>query len=175
MQNSIKITIFTLLTAILALCFTGEPLQSQVTPFKFKVLVSVSCKDSITKDSIKSYVNRELRSLGDVQLVSYLFPDDAHFQIALTAVEPTWQNTGAKTGGIAIASMFLEKFDVKRLNNKISAVSQKSLNDLKIPLYLRPHLAVNTDDSADTEKLCKSIVISFDVNVLEPIRKLIEK
>ena len=171
MQNSIKITIFTLLTAILALCFTGEPLQSQVTPFKFKVLVSVSCKDSITKDSIKSYINRELRSLGDVQLVSYLFPDDAHFQIALTVIEPTWKNTGAKTGGIAIASMFLEKFDVKVL----SAVSQKSLNDLKMPLYFHPRLVVDTGASVDTEKICKSIVIDFDVNVLEPIRKLIEK
>ena len=58
-----KISILFLLFAVY---FTGNPIQSQVVPNKFRVWVAVACDDHITKAQIESYIKRELRSFEKV-------------------------------------------------------------------------------------------------------------
>ena len=145
-----NIFLFVGLTLLFSVAFTGEPPHAQV-PHKFKVYVNVNCDDENTKSLIQSYIKRELRSLGDVIIISF---DDARYILTIIAVEPTYKATGRKTSGIAISSTFLRK---------------TPSDD-----FYYPYLMLYTDDIKELEGLCKSIVADIDTSNLEPVRELFQ-
>ena len=111
----------------------------------------MACEDENTKSLIQSQIKREVRSLGDVIIVSF---DDARYILTIIAVEPTYKATGRKTGSIAITSMLLRKTPSED--------------------YYYPYLMLYTDDRKELEGLCKSIVADIDTSTLEPIRELFQ-
>ena len=135
------------LMLFLSVTFTGEPTRAQKT-HNFKVHVSVTCEDEHTKSLIQSYIKRELRSLGDVLIVG----NNDQYILNIVAVEPTYEATGRKIGGIAIGSVFFRK----TLSGD----------------YSYPDLRVCGDDTKDLEGICKSIVANIDTRHLEPVREL---
>ena len=161
--------ILVLLTAFLILTFTGRPIQSQIVFGKFKVYVNITCRDDNTKNSIESYIKRELRSLQDVQIL--VKEQDANHQLSIVAHESTYTQSGQKTGDISVAYMYLQKFRLSSYKYSLTNAGWERMKNLENRLYFTPNLGVQNGMTTDIDKVCKSIVVTFDTEELEPIRK----
>lgn len=161
----------------------------EIPELQFDVHVEISCDDNNTKSLIESYTKRELRSLGDVELVDR---KDATWILSLVAIPHTSKTTGNKTGKTSIAIMrlyqftceseiymgifkFVESYDKVKLKDFSEDAFSKMWeisNDIAPTVYNYPDLAliVNIEDN-DLHKICKEIVAKFDVKDLEPGRE----
>ena len=168
-----KISILFLLFAV---CFTGQPIQSQVASKKFNVTVNVRCKDETTKILIESYIKRELRNLGDA-LVDSQNSLVTH-SLYLIAIEQQYV-TGVKNGQIEIASTYCESFSPYHaiaINSNLSheegiqatGLIAKAGFPLSFDIYRQGFLS--TGAIKDLPILCRDIVAAFDTTVLEKIR-----
>lgn len=72
---------------------------SDNTPFKFKVCVPAYKDDSDLEKRLRSFIKRELRALGNVDIVS--LDQDWHFLLTYSAAEVK-RKDGTKTGYISI-------------------------------------------------------------------------
>ncbi len=59
-----------LIILFIIMTFTGYTQQAVSANAKFNVVVSIVCNNEHTKTMIESYINRELRNLGDVLIDS---------------------------------------------------------------------------------------------------------
>ncbi|HKQ23146.1 MAG TPA: hypothetical protein VJT81_01735 [Burkholderiales bacterium] len=133
-------------------------------PLKFtaKVRLHVSADTSI-KSSIVSYLSRELRSLGDVEIVD----ENPGWELYVVAMEVTTVS-GIKTG-FALTSVVINPFD----NQKLSPLLQPVSRDLGLTITQG---LVNTNGhwlyvGGELQNLCKQAVTDFDVT-LEESRKI---
>ena len=170
-----KISILFLLFAVY---FTGNPIQSQVVPNKFRVWVAVACDDHITKAQIESYIKRELRSFEDV-IVS-----EGHtgYTLYLTVLEPKYTSTGLKTGNIIISCVYVERFSLLEILSYYLPLAYETKGEeiakkiwrLDAPPLFYSHFIDNYVQFSQTDKLpdiCKKIVANFDTDALEKERK----
>ncbi len=166
--------ILILLTAFSVLSFTGKPIHSQVqrqTTFpKFKVHVDIHCEDKNTKASIESHIKRELRSLQDVQIEAG--SKDAGYGLMIIALEGKYEQTGQKSGSMSIAYMFLQKFRMRMYKGLITNAGWEVLKSFENELYFPPILGVGNYNTDTIYKVGKDIVVRFDTQILEPIRKI---
>ena len=158
---------------------------NEITKLQFDVHVKILCDDNTTKAMIESHIKRELRSLGDVELVD---EDDGKYILNLIAIPHTYTKTGNKTGEVSIAVMSISKSipvnvlieqDLVRntalLKKDVHAIVKKWESyptTYNFPnLY---YLIVNIKDN-DLPNTCKEIVANFDVKGLEPMREFMKK
>ena len=136
------------------------------TPRRFKVCVSVRPDDGTHLDErLETFVRRELRALGDVDLVQ----EDSHWHylLAYDILELTRELDGTKTGNLAIANAVLR--GVSFLSGYDPEV------DIIDDAYGRPgyllglHPAYWFTDGLH-EYAIENVGI-FDKNLLEPLRK----
>ena len=166
-----KVGMFILLTITL-FCLQGSHSQVsvQTEPEKFKVVAYVSESNDDTqsekslKNLMRSYIKRELRSLGDVEIVD-LDLDRATFQyaISITMLEDTHKD-GSKTGTVALSYWYTNRILPKRFNNLWRE------HYTKIPAFENPISGVITVGKYRLDETCKSIVADFDTKFLEPER-----
>ena len=167
-----KVSILFLLFAV---CFTGQPIQSQVASKKFNVTVNVRCKDETTKILIESYIKRELRNLEDA-LVDSQNSLVTH-SLYLIAIEQQYI-TGVKNGQIEIASTYCESFypyDAiinSNLSHEEGIQATGLIAKAGFPLFLDIYRQgfLSTGATKDLPILCRNIVAAFDTTVLEKIR-----
>lgn len=180
------------LFVVISVYFTGEPTYApqDVPNRKFEVRLIVECSDDITRTLIESYIKRELRSLGDVEIVDKKDPERI---LSLVAIAHT-STSGNKTGDTSIAVMRASKHtcwsDILHALHDYQQTFEKDLSDAErnsrvrkmveitnehgsSPAYSYPDLGlvVNITDK-DLQNTCKEIVAKFDVKDLEPIRKI---
>ncbi len=111
MRNLIYVMLIVLLPLTLA---------SQ-TQHRFKVFVSVDGDDETTTGLLTSHLKRELRALGDVDIVRYA--DDWEYVICVVYKEH--DRGGVKTGSLSIAYTMdyrIPKFDLKENVNHFKVV-----------------------------------------------------
>ena len=147
-----NICLLSILGMLLTFTFTGKPSDAKST-HKFKIHVNVDSEDENTKSLMQSWIKREFRSLGDVRIVSRV---DASYILNIVTIEQTYKETGRKSGGIAIGSVFF----------------QRSVTDRD--LYYAPDLLVTTGNTEDLESLCKKLVATIDADRLESVRELFQ-
>ena len=140
-------------------------LVGQAAERRFKVNVEISCDDPMNKRFIESHIKRELRSLGDVDITNR---KNAQFHVLLVVME--LHKGGQKTTAIAIAGNYLLRFDMKDWQF-VHKQSKKviDLHDIT-ELFFKPELTLQVGDVADLDKICKSIIVTFDLKVLETYR-----
>ncbi len=151
-----------LLLTIALLIFPIYSVNAQTD--KISVSVSVTADDPIKSD-IESYVKRELRALGDIDLYATK-PD---YEIRLIAIKPG--------SAIAISTLVLQKYDFTvYLNNILTSkgVDEKTKKDLS---FLATKESVeqyflNSNSIYNLSEMCKSIVASIDADTFESERKL---
>lgn len=190
------------LLIVVSVCFTGTPASAppgsgirraevvKDTPeLKHRVHVDVSSKDDTTKALIESYIKRELRSLGDVEIVD---KKDAKYILVLVAIPLT--SSGNKTGYTSIAIMrlsnriygfdislalydyqntFVKDLSLEERSSRYPKIAEIAKEHSSVPTYHYPSLIlmVNIADN-DLQNTCKEIVAEFDVEVIEPIREI---
>ena len=155
-----KVGMFILLTITL-FCLHSQ-VSVQTEPEKFKVVVSVSAHNTEPEKSLKnlmiSYIKRELRSLGDVDIVDFDL-DRATFQymIVITMVV---QDTGL----VSMSYLFAKRIPPNRFNDLWREYYTES------PAFLYPLSGVIRVGRDKLDEECKSIVADFDTKFLEPER-----
>lgn len=154
----------------------SDPKPSHNNSKRFKVYVEVDCEDDITKNSIESYIKRELRSLQDVEIV---VKENAKLFLRCMAIVETTKS-GQKTGYIIIAYNILSKYPTGILASVLTKENYRLLSDpksiWKLPnLYFEPLLGLISGYFTNIDEICKGIVVRFDVNQLEPQRKYEQK
>ena len=165
--------------------------KSETPDRRFKVHVDITGSDNTTKSMIESHIKRELRSLGDVDIVD---KKDAKYILRLVAIAHTYKSTGNKTGRTSITVNTLTKFDYQipfraalgtyintyekdltpeeRVKRYKTAEELAEIYGTYFSAYLDPqlNLIVNIPNN-NLPDTCKEIVAEFDV--LENRRKLL--
>ena len=162
--------------AMFMFAFTGQIADSQFKadiqfkPPRFKVNVSVSVKDELTKSFIESHIKRELRSLRDpIDVVPF---SEALYFLRLTVVESSYL-TGGKTGDISIATCYFMRSQTPDfMINPDHKEAWKTL--YANTTFTEPTLLCHQYPKGRWEEACKSIVASFDQNLLEKTRILLD-
>ena len=170
-----NLTIYVALTLLCIAAFTGQSadIPKPVVNPKFSVEISVSCEDDNTKAFIESHIKRELRSLQDVEIV-----DTGKYKLSIVTVEPEYKTSGRKTGKIAAAYQFQRRYNPAIVINMLTKAYpgkeyQKQRGDIALELLFlhdKETFGLITDDTDDLDGICKSIVVKFDTQVLEPDR-----
>jgi len=128
----------------------------------FRVHVNVSGGDEI-KDRIASCVNRQLRSLGDVDLV------DTNPEYELGVVALSTRSKGGQHTGYAIATNALLRFANGNWEDELKPEWKKIWEQTTSALYFYPQSWIAV--GADLDELCKDTVATFDAQTLESARK----
>lgn len=172
----------------------GQPLPKQTAKQvkKFKVSIEIQYTDSKTiKSQLESYIKRELRSLGDVEIVDR---EKAKYEIVLVAIPHVYEATGKKTGYMSLTVMILSEAPYElRIAIGIAEYLDRYHKDIKIDfmkalkpvdeliadelipnsrLYYNPTLQIFLLEENNLHQKCKEIVAEFDADNLEPFRKI---
>ena len=166
----------------------GQPLPKQTAKQvkKIKVSIEINYDDSKTiKSQLESYIKRELRSLGDVEIVD---PGKAKYKIVLVGFNTTYEATGKETGYISLTVIVVSKAPYRvHIMEGIAKYLDRYHKDIKIdtskawnlatelstsPLYYMPSLELLFLDKNNLHQKCKEIVAEFDADKLEPFRKI---
>lgn len=167
-----NVLIFLLSTVIFIVFFAGQLSQSQVETEKFHFVVRVSCLHEATKNEIESYVKRELRKLGDVEInkdYDYTHGLDIHAHKNFTA------------GTTAISFVLVEYSDA--IQPLKPYLSENQLLEIRIQMaaggnpnvilvtYIESRLRTHNPQWQELSDICKEVIVDYDVKYLEKIRE----
>ncbi len=143
---------------------------------QFTVGVSADCKDQLVRDSLVSYINRELREYSDVRIVGSGFARD--FDMAILAM-PIQNSNGDPA--IAVSVVITEQFPVFAFHDMLDRFAEY------IPVYKKSSLQNEAEaffggyrikdhnmiigKREGINDIAHAIVLSFDLNQLEKARQ----
>ena len=151
--------------------------------YETEVRVSVACSDEHTKQSINSYVKRELRSLGGVKIVE----QDERWGIHIRAIKGksksgrhlnyamgyTFTERISKYISESVIRTFIEHSDIFHKDNidDLDKWLEGPIKWLEGPIkrYIISGLQVGGTDSL--RELCEDLVVDFDTDILEPTKQ----
>ncbi|MCP4339451.1 MAG: hypothetical protein GY799_11325 [Desulfobulbaceae bacterium] len=146
------------LLAVLNFAVYAADISTWKQPIR-NVTVKVSAPEDI-RDSVNSYLNRELRSLGDVELV-----DNGEWEISVVAMEV--KATGGGKRGVALSTVIIQHFDPQffqiMFQPKYIEIGIKEMSDLSYP----PEQWLMVGRRNELQQLCQEIIIDFDTKILE--------
>jgi hypothetical protein len=137
---------------------------------KYRIAVEVSGHESIRTEA-RSYLERELRSLGDVALVE-IAPD---FIVRVASMELTSEG-GSELGfvfGYEFASVY--QFNLAPfIDSKLKPDLARILGDI-IKAKAEQTQLVGVNVNTTISGACSKIILTFDTHVLAPNRKLVQE
>ncbi len=182
-----------LITLFIIMTFSGYTQQEEpdldkaltdLDNIKYKVYVDITCDDKNTKTLVKSHIHRELRSLGDVQIVTSLDMTDMTASYGLNIVASELKNklTGQKFEAIAISVVTVKYLtspldpmisgDLSKetletiLKDIIEKMSNGEKSNVCIPVHHSTYL-----EAGQLPTVCKNAVANFDVDILQTKRE----
>jgi hypothetical protein len=164
MKNHLLLRLAAALYFVALFCFPTYAAEINNPQFSAKVKVSVSAPDDI-KDLVSSYLNRELRSLNDVEIVD----NNPDWEIEIVAME--LKTVSGYKNGIAISTVILSPYNNQALSEFFKPEFKESGLLITSGLSWYSDQMLNVDSSDNLQELCKTIVADFDSRELEPSRK----
>ena len=146
------------LICVMLVVFLPLTLASE-TQHRFKVYVGVGGDDETINSLISSHLKRELRALGDVNIVGY--NDDWEYMIIVSYIEIE-TNGGVKTGDLSIASITAKRLENFVFKDDFRNIKAHYPGTLSAAHWPRDNL----------QEWCISRVGSFNDNYLERARRL---
>lgn len=144
------------LSAVLLTASVAFADNNSTAHFTTRIKVAVTADDKLSP-AISSYINRELRSLKDVEIVDV----NPEWELSVIAMEVT--NVGGDKVGVAISTKISRYVDNRLiLKPGLSFPSNLTL--------FSDHL-LNVGATRQIEELCKQIIVNFDTTHLEVQRK----
>ena len=153
---------FSAVSMVLLFIFIGQAADRP----RFKVSIDITCLDANIERFVESHIKRELRALGDVDIVEYdpKTNDFGFFILAIAAGKPL---------EIVVIDVLLYDFFSDNEFQELM-VMQDRPEDFRtaVNLYLlsraSPSLYIERINSLNN--LCKEIILKFDIKKLEPLR-----
>lgn len=141
--------------------------QSQAEEIeKYSARVQVEVHAGEQTSTIASYLKRELRSLGDVEIVE----NNSEWLIRIRAEELLYEN-GVKAGAIAVSTVIVRPFD----NRSFSRFLQPKYKD--VGSYFTSGLVsfygqkLMLGPTSNLQEVCRNIIADFDSGILDGERK----
>ena len=161
-------TMLICLFLLMSVGFTGAQ-QGEKMPAKFRVEVLVDGTDLTNTTEAESYLKRELRSLGDVEITDIGM---GHYVLSVVMVEDIYKSSGTKTGRFSYSYMGVKRFNPFDLESKLPKQHFNTVFDATWNLYYySPLHGVGTGAKrTELKQVCQQIVAKFDTRLLEPDR-----
>lgn len=164
-MKNLSSKICSILFSCVALASFAHAADTSDSKFSARVKVNVM-GDANIKGTVSSYFHRELRSLGDVEIVD----KDPEWTLDVLAME--LKLTGGATTGVAISTVISRAF----VNDGLSMMLQPKFKEYGLEmtsgLTLPPAHWLNVAGRDDAQKLSRTIVADFDTLHLEETRKV---
>jgi hypothetical protein len=125
--------------------------------FKFVVNVDVQLREKDLQDKVESYVTRELRSLGDVEISN----KDPFYTIRILGLKD--RTVGGRSLGYTLSTVII-------WHSTCLTPSAKTVQDT-YPCEIFDDHYIRSGSDDDLQDLCKDIVTNFDIRSLKPLRK----
>lgn len=132
--------------------------------FSARVKVTITADENI-KPSLSSYLNRELRSLSDVELVD----NNPEWEMNVLATEV--KTVGGYKSGVVISTVIMSSFNNQMLSGFFQPKFKGTGLTMTSELFRYPDHWLNVGSTDDLQRLCKRIVADFDTKHLEESRK----
>lgn len=144
--------------ALICILTTATSVQKK---YQADVVLNVECDEKDVKDQMVSFLGRELRSLGDVNIIDIPRPYSFSFNVIVVTSE-----VGSRTVGYAISLVITERYSVDQgLKDTKGSPVVFEYDDLqKYILYVVP--------SAGLREGATRMVVYFDTNVLKREREI---
>ena len=156
----------------LMMLLLSVPAIAEKVEFRSKVILAVSASDSI-KNQIASYFGRELRSLGDVDIVSF---DQETYGLCVDVVAMELMNKSSIITGFVITVGIYYRFDPDIVAKYIPENQRESIKKL---IFLEwcssPDIWVRTGGQDDIQVVCSEIVADIDTKYFQPSRDFLLK
>ena len=152
---------------LLALLFlSGSAAYGQDIP-KFQTSVSISVSADHLDGQIKSYINRELRSLSDVTVKD----EDADFHISIIALER--RTVKGESLGLAMSFSISRRLRFDRLLDwlDLPPAKEQGVRDYLQSTWAFHHHYLRTGASESLQEMCKEFIAEFDAHYIEEYRK----
>lgn len=149
----------------------SDRLSNRPDRYEAAVLVLVSCENASVSDLAKSYLKRELRSLGDVEVRDSIAPWVVQAIIVETKTE------GGAVLGYSMGISLQRSLNVDMLSLFLSGCEGASeeisrYSQLMGQIWEISAFWVFVGDRDDLQNLCKKAIALFDTQQLEPERVL---
>ena len=159
---------FTLIAIILLVTAISSAKAQYIPKFKARIEVSVTADENI-RGMVASYINRELRSLHDIELVDH----DPEWVLQILVAEPSTK--GGYKAGIVLSVIILPKFSNQFLASVLPDSYKEVVSKMTSNLYHYPDHWLLTGSIEDLKELCNSVVADFDTKYIEESRKKYRK
>lgn len=155
-------TVFFIAVSLL-LNSVANPQETQ--PFSARVMVDITAPQNI-KGTVTSYINRELRDIGDIEIVD----DNEEWLLEIIVLE--FNTISGSKIGYTFSTVILQKFNNLYLERLIQEMWEEHVKMLTSNLYYCPRHSLQTSSTEDVRTTCNGIVAEFDTECLEAKRKL---
>jgi hypothetical protein len=156
---------------LLAAC---HGLNGQDVKWSARCRVTVDASRIDVKNDIFSYINRNLRSLRDIDIVSV----NSEYDVSIVALQTS--TTTGYTTGYAISTVVLQPINAESLEKVLEAskTDENAIGFLKDfygakVAFLQQYLQVGS--TSDLPEMCQRIVTKIDGDVFQPSRESFQK
>lgn len=167
-----NVLIFLLSIVIFIVCFAGQLSQSQVETEKFHFVIHVSCLHETTKNEIESYVKRELRKLGDVEInKDYAYTHGLDIQAHKNLIAGTTSISFVLVEYVETIQSLKPYLPEKQLMEiRMQMIAVGDSNGIS-PTYIESRLRIHNPQWQELSDICKEVIVDYDVKYLEKIRE----
>jgi len=167
-------SILSVLLMAVSISFTAANSKNvEIPKYSTTVKLDISASDEI-QNQVYSYVGRELRALGDVEIVK----DNSQWIIQIVAIQQ--RSKDGRVAGLGISSVILKPCLADRFLVVITLPKIKEILDKReyeiLRLMLSSSYGVNSHklqsgSAGDLESICKDVVADFDAEWLKKERE----
>lgn len=167
-----------MLNYIISIVVIFISLNVPIRAYETTVKIIVSAPDEL-KEEIISYTSRELRGLGDVDVVY----DNAEWEMRIIAFEDSYTISGILYTWVTTSIVITQPYDNEFLISLFEEVSNEEVDSnilLGVDMItsnltrLSLHYIVG-EQRHNLRRLCENIVNRFDISILEDERRLREE
>ncbi|HEX8397834.1 MAG TPA: hypothetical protein VF644_10435 [Pyrinomonadaceae bacterium] len=148
------------LTLIVLLLILVQPIYSQKKDFS--ISVDVQAKDKTTQNLVESYITRELRTLGDVDIKE----NEPFYRMTIIVLK------NKSTDGLNIG--YTLSITTSYRNKCLHSVKKDGKPDT-YACYVSSGHSVHIGGLGDLRSMCEEVVNEFDIETLKPTRDVFKK
>lgn len=154
--------LFAFFVASVVLC--SIPALGVESETRFHINVQISADPAI-KTLVRSYLNRELRALGDVDLVDM----KADWSISIICAQI--ESIGGYPPSVLLSIVITERYPNAAIVSMLPAESKQLGDDITSNLYLARDHWVRSGSQENLQQICSKIAADFDILYLEKERQ----
>lgn len=159
-----------LFALIVTSVFCNIPAVGVESEIQFEIKVDISADPAI-KTLIRSYLNRELRALGDVELVDMNTDGGYPSSWVISIISARIESFGSYPASVLLSVVITERYPNAAIVSMLPAESKQLGDEITSNLYLARDHWVRSGLQENLQQICSKIAADFDILYLEKERQ----